>query len=86
VVNHPYRGTVYFPLWTSGVAKDMVSTAGGRVASIDRYGLAAVEGAVQQSPISLAPTTAILILLYQGALVPLTMAFGALAIRKQQAR
>jgi hypothetical protein len=85
VVNHPYRGIVYFPLWTSGVAKDMVNTAGSRLASIDWYGLAAVEEAVQQSPVSLAVTTAILILLYQGVVIPLTVAFGALAIRKEDA-
>jgi hypothetical protein len=83
VVSHPYRGTVYFPLWMSGVAKDMVNTAGSRLASIDRYGYAAVEQAVQQSPVTLALTTAILIVLYQGVVVPLTIAFGVLAIRKQ---
>jgi len=81
VVRHPYRGTVYFPLWTTGVANEMVNTAGSRLASIDRYGLAAVENAVEQSAITLALTTGVLILLYQGVLMPLTIAFGVLAVR-----
>jgi hypothetical protein len=82
VVTHPYRGTVYFPLWTSGVARNMVTASGSRLASIDHYGLAAVEQAVQTSPVALAATSAVLILLYQGIMIPLTLLFGALAIRK----
>lgn len=51
VVDH-FSGpdAVYFPLWTTGQAAEMVARAGGRFAAIERYGPAALVDAVARMP------------------------------------
>src|SRR6266852_4701819 len=57
VISDPYRGTIYYPVWTAGTARGMIMSAGSRFAAIEKYGLAAVEEAVEENPGLLSATT-----------------------------
>ncbi|MBA7496255.1 hypothetical protein ES702_06854 [subsurface metagenome] len=84
VVQHGTRGTVYYPLWTSGDLAGMVEKAGGRYAALDMYGIDAVIEATHKSEISLVLTTIILLFVYQAVFSTLTIAFGILGFRKRE--
>jgi hypothetical protein len=85
VVKHPTHGTVYYPLWLSGYAADVVAKAGGRWQALDRYGNHAVYAAIHKMPIFASVITTILLLLvYQGIFTTLTMAFGLLGFHAKQ--
>jgi hypothetical protein len=84
IVTHPIHGTVYYPLWNSGHALEVVDRAGGRYAAVDRYGSYPVTKAIQEAPnypLSIVVTTLLLLLLYQGVFTMLTLAFGIIAVR-----
>lgn len=77
VQTHAMRGTAYFPLWTTGTLQQMVDRAGSRAAAIERYGIDAVQLAIDQmSPAPLAVTTILMLALYVLAFTLLTAAFG----------
>ncbi|MGB7844867.1 MAG: hypothetical protein WBL63_04575, partial [Candidatus Acidiferrum sp.] len=83
VVTHPLHGSVYFPLWNSGPALEMVSRAGGRYAAIDRYGSYPVSKAIQEAPnypLPMVTTTVLLLFVYQGIFTTLTLAFGIIGV------
>lgn len=68
IVTHPIHGSVYFPLWNSGHALEMVSRAGGRYAAVDRYGSYPVSKAIQEAPshpLPIVATTVLLLFVYQ---------------------
>jgi hypothetical protein len=78
VVAHQ-RGTAYYPLWTSGKIADMVTRAGSRRAAIERYGIAAVDQAIDEMPgVPLELTAVVLLFLYQGIFTTLSVLFGLL--------
>lgn len=78
------RGTVYYPLWTSGDLTEMVKEAEGRYAALDMYGRDAVIEETHKSEISLVLTTIILLFVYQAVFSTLTTAFGILGFRKRE--
>lgn len=83
VISHPTHDTAYFPLWTSGDIARYVEKAGGRWAALDRYGIFAVESAIQRMPTyAIVITTIVLLLVYQIAFTSLTLAFGLLGFRR----
>jgi len=84
VVQHETRGTVYYPLWTSGDLTEMVKEAKGRYAALDMYGIDAVIEETHKSEISLVLTTIILLFVYQAVFSTLTTAFGILGFRKRE--
>jgi hypothetical protein len=85
VVSSPTRGTVYFPLWTSGPLADMVVRSGSRPAAIEEYGLDGVKAEIALMPgIALPTTTAALLITYQGIFTPLALAFGLAVYHKHE--
>lgn len=85
VVSHPIHGTVYYPLWNSGHAQEMIDRAGGRYAAVDRYGSYPVNKAVHEAPsyaVASVVTTVLLLLVYQGIFTTLTLAFGLMGLRE----
>lgn len=84
VIQHEIRGTVYYPLWTSGDLTNMVKKAGGRYAALDMYGIDAIIEATHKSEISLVLTTIILLLIYQAVFSTLTIAFGILGFHRRE--
>ena len=84
IVAHPVHGTVYYPLWNSGHAAELVDRAGGRYAAVDHYGFYPVNKAIHEAPnypLGLVVTTALLLLVYQGIFMALTVAFGIMGVR-----
>lgn len=89
VVSHPLHGTVYYPLWNTGHAQEMINRAGGRYAAVDHYGSYPVNRAVHEAPSYAAAsvaTTILLLLVYQGIFTTLTLAFGFLGLREDAAQ
>jgi hypothetical protein len=84
VAGDDQRGKVYVPLIAIGDSLgDLFSVAGGRTAAVDKYGVAAVQEAVNLAPWYALPlTTAALVLLYQMLFASLSAAFGVLASTK----
>lgn len=85
VVKHEFRGTVFYPLWTSGeLAKIVKAAANSRYYAIEKYGIDAVIEAIQKMPSwSLAVTTIVLLFVYQAIFSTLTIAFGMLGIQEE---
>lgn len=82
VINDP-RGTIYYPLWTTGEVAEMIETAGSRWAAIDSYGRYAVyRGIAQMGPVPALLTTNLFLFLYLGVFTTLTLAIGILALYK----
>ncbi|HEY0655446.1 MAG TPA: hypothetical protein VGD65_20065 [Chryseosolibacter sp.] len=82
VVTHPTHETVYFPLWTDGRAKELISRADGRWSALDRYGNYPLEVAIgKMDPSIIVMTTTLLLVIYQGIFTCLVIAFGLLAIK-----
>jgi len=74
---------VYFPIWTSGDLSKMVFRAGSREAALHKYGPDGVHEAIRKMPsFALPVTTAILLVIYQGSFLFLTIAFGLLGIHE----
>jgi hypothetical protein len=89
VVSHPIHGTVYYPLWNSGHAQEMIDRAGGRYAAVDHYGSYPVSKAVHEAPsyaLASVATTILLLLVYQGIFTTLTLAFGVMGLREDAAQ
>ncbi len=85
VIKHEFRGSAYFPLWTSGKIGTMVESGPGRSAAIDHYGIDAVREAIREMPTyALSLTSAVLLLVYQGVFTSLTAAFGLLGIYQKK--
>jgi hypothetical protein len=85
VVSVKDRGTVYYPVYTSGNVAIMIERAGSRSAAIERYGIDAVTEAVNEMPgIPIALTTILLLLVYLLIFTPLVLAFGFLGIRQEK--
>ena len=83
VIQHD-RGSVYFPIWLDGRIADMVSKAGGRTATITKYGIDAVRQAIEQNANnSLALTTVILLVVYQMIFTALGVSFGLLGFHRE---
>lgn len=83
VVQHD-RGSVYFPIWLDGPVAEMVSKSGGRPAAITKYGIDAVNQAVEQAANnSLALTTVILLFVYQMIFTALGVSFGLLGFHRE---
>ena len=79
VVTHDPRGTVYYPLWTTGEVTEMIEHTGGRWAAIDSYGrYAAYSGVEKMGPFPALLTTTTLLFLYLGIFTTLTLALGIL--------
>jgi hypothetical protein len=85
VVKHDFRGTAYYPLWTSGDLVTMVKSAdNSRYTAIEKYGIDEVNEAIHKMPnSSLAITTIILLLVYQAVFSTLIVAFGILGIHEE---
>jgi hypothetical protein len=76
VVEHA-RGTAYYPLWLDGTIERMVERAGSREAAIENYGIAGVQkGIDEMGGGTLALTSILLLLVYQGIFTSLTLSFG----------
>ena len=85
VVKDDIRGTIYYPLWTTGDMAMMITSANNsRHYAIEKYGIDDVNEAIHKMPSwPLAVTTSVLLLIYQAVFSTLTMAFGMLAIREK---
>jgi hypothetical protein len=85
VVTVTGRGSVYYPIYTSGRIAEMINRAGSRPAAIQRYGIAAVSEAIDEMPgTPLALTTILLLFIYQSVFTSLALAFGFLGIRHRE--
>lgn len=85
VVTHPVHGTVYYPLWNSGHALEMVNRAGGRYAAIDHYGSYPITKAIHEASnggLPIIVTTALLLFVYEGIFTTLALAFGIIGMRE----
>lgn len=85
VFHHPTHGSAYYPLWTGGHLADLIATAGGRYAALDRYGAYPIAKAVSEMPghpFPLILTTTVLLLLYQAIFTTLATSFALLAFHK----
>lgn len=77
VISQEPRGTVYFPLWTTGERSELVSAAGGRAAAIEAYGRYAVYQAVKRNgDVPTLIRDVILLVNYAGLFTLLTLASG----------
>jgi hypothetical protein len=77
VVTQEPRGTVFFPLWTSGEIDEIVTRAGGRAAAIEAYGRYAIYDAVERSgDLPVIITDASLLTIYVALFTLLTLASG----------
>jgi hypothetical protein len=85
VVQHEFRGTAYYPIWTSGEIAIMVESAdNSRYYAIEKYGIDAVKEAIHKMPnAALAITTIVLLFIYQAIFSTLTIAFGVLGIQEE---
>jgi hypothetical protein len=78
VVVHP-RGTAYYPILIAGKTADLVKRAGSRRAAIERYGIDAVKGAIDEMSGWYVPVTTVSLLgIYQGIFTTLSLCFGLL--------
>jgi hypothetical protein len=85
VVEHSARGTAYYPLWLGAQIEQMVTRAGGRLAAIEQYGIAAVQLAIEKMPgieTARPVTTISLLLLFQAQYTLTAAALGVLALAK----
>lgn len=85
VVGDPIRHTVYYPLWTTGDAAEMINDAGGRYKALQANGFAAVYRAIREMPyypVAIALTSAVLLFFYQAIFTSLAVAFGLIGIHK----
>jgi hypothetical protein len=76
-------GPIYFPLWTCGQAAEMIIRAGGRFAAIERYGPAAVVGALQHLVGLMLFTNSLLLILYLATWTPVSAVLATWAVRGQ---
>ena len=86
-VGHRDHGTVFFPLWITGRVKDMTKLTGGRYQLLDRYGNNSVAELVRLMPNyewAIVATTALLLILYQGAISALSSSFLLLPSTKRE--
>ncbi|HKQ03983.1 MAG TPA: hypothetical protein VJ464_02545 [Blastocatellia bacterium] len=83
IVENPPRGTVYYPLWLSGEAAELVALSGGRSAAIGEYGIMGVREAIAKMPsFALTFTTILLLLIYQAIFNSLAAAFTLIGFRE----
>jgi len=84
-VTHREHGTVFFPLWTTGQVKELTERTGGRYQLLDKYGNTSVAQLVRLMPHyewAIVGTTALLLMLYQGAISALSSSFLLLGFDK----
>lgn len=81
VVGCPSWDAVLFPLWLTGKLAAMVAAQGGRSNALCHYGFASVYQEAQNSPVSLAITLMLLLIIYVAVSTCLASAFGVLAVR-----
>jgi|WetSurMetagenome_2_1015567.scaffolds.fasta_scaffold371903_1 hypothetical protein len=81
VIRDENRGTLYFPLWTSGELSEMIEKQGTRQNVIIKYGIDSVRDAINKmSDTALTFTTVILLFFYQLIFTSLTIVFGILGL------
>lgn len=84
VVEHSVRGTVYYPLWTSGRLADWIGQY-GRLGVMNEYGIEDVRDEISNQPYAVRIlTTIVLLCIYQGVFTALAIAFGWLGIVARQ--
>jgi len=85
VVTHPTHGTIYYPLWLSGHASEVVNAAGGRWKALAEYGNYALYKEIHQMPVyALIISTIVLLCVYQTIFTSLTIAFGLLGLYEEE--